>query len=415
MKFPSSSSPPVALAALLALCSVCYLGSASGQAVYGGGSEAWSGWSTVVDGVMGGKSSGTMEPDGQAVRFYGTISLDGGGFSSISRRLAPAADLSTVAGFLVTIDALPEGSEPMALQLSLNVAGSFWSHGAAFVVQPGPAGTEQQLFLPMKSFNEASWNGRRCQSDCELDPSAVTRVGLFVLFQEGPFELRIHRIETVASAADIPLNQVPVIDLTGDNATAEFLDGTIARGAVLYDKGYPALSTAVYAAALQTLLAADGPPQLMKNITCPALHHIADQDSSAEVLAWMLRRVINVIMADLEGTARPDEQSYPAAAQGDWLDTANATACAADMTASGAVATLISGTGPAAGTSGDGGASEASLPGMASSGGSASVQATSAASSVRAGGTWGPMLSVTMTLASAMMAAHLGGGMLPLL
>jgi len=48
MKFPSSSSPPVALAALLALCSVCYLGSASGQAVYGGGSEAWSGWSTVV-------------------------------------------------------------------------------------------------------------------------------------------------------------------------------------------------------------------------------------------------------------------------------------------------------------------------------------------------------------------------------
>jgi hypothetical protein len=103
-----------------------------------------------------------METSGESLRFYGDISIDGGGFSSVSRRFYDApVDLTEAAGFLVTIDTLPELEVPLALDVSLDSVGSFWSHGATFAVQPGPSGTKQQFFLPLDSFARAQWRGFR--------------------------------------------------------------------------------------------------------------------------------------------------------------------------------------------------------------------------------------------------------------
>lgn len=257
---------------LLAVLCVCGLPVRSvSELVYGGGSAGWSEWDTVVDGVMGGLSSGAMDLDGEAVRFSGDINFDGGGFSSISRQLAQPANLTDISGFLVTLDALPVGSSPMALDLSLNTVGSFWTHGATLTARPGPPGTKTQHFLPMDTFTRTSWNGRRCLSSCQLDPTAVNRIGLFVLFQEGPFELTIHSIEAVASSENAPTTQTPVLNFTSNAAVADFLTEAAYRGAVLYDKGYPELGVALHAVALETVLSANGPPRSIRPTICAGL------------------------------------------------------------------------------------------------------------------------------------------------
>jgi hypothetical protein len=61
-----------------------------------------SGWQVVVDGVMGGKSTASLVWNNSSLTFAGVVSLDGGGFASIRRRLATPVDLSEYTGILVT-------------------------------------------------------------------------------------------------------------------------------------------------------------------------------------------------------------------------------------------------------------------------------------------------------------------------
>mmetsp|Transcript_7866 Transcript_7866/g.14113 ORF Transcript_7866/g.14113 Transcript_7866/m.14113 type:complete len:422 (-) Transcript_7866:348-1613(-) len=400
---------------LLAVLCVCGLPVRSvSELVYGGGSAGWSEWDTVVDGVMGGLSSGAMDLDGEAVRFSGDINFDGGGFSSISRQLAQPANLTDISGFLVTLDALPVGSSPMALDLSLNTVGSFWTHGATLTARPGPAGTKTQHFLPMDTFTRTSWNGRRCLSSCQLDPTAVNRIGLFVLFQEGPFELTIHSIEAVASSENAPTTQTPVLNFTSNAAVADFLTEAAYRGAVLYDKGYPELGVALHAVALETVLSANGPPRSIRPTICAGLAHVAAQDASSQEMAWLLLRLVEAVVDDLTGDTRQIVTTYPEVARGAWLMTINnsTTDCVADAVARD-VATLVTGTEPALvperGTSSQFAVVEEVGPGMVGAtepaGGGAVTEAssnTSAATGTTAGGAAGRAL--LLWLATALMA-----------
>jgi len=329
----------------LALCSASVLPSAVAQTVYGGGGEGWDGWSTVVDGVMGGLSSGMMDTDGDVLVFSGDIVLDGGGFSSISKR-GLSHDLSAAAGFLITLDALPEGSAPLALDISLDVADSFWSHGATFALQPGPPGAVQTIFVPMESFTRAQWRGLRCQGDCELDPSAVRSIALYVLFQEGPFELRIHSIETLASADDAPEPSTPEVLFSSPAAAADFLQTSAARASGAYDYGYPELGVAVYAAAMDTVMAASGPSEEVKAAMCSGLAHAAAQGGASQETSWILRRALDAGIAELQGAPRPSADNYPAVAQGSWLDAISSAAeCPASL-ARGIVADTAAATTP---------------------------------------------------------------------
>ena len=59
----------------------------SGGLLIDGGDAGWSNsWSVVVDGVMGGQSSGFLgfsDDVPQKLEFTGVVSLDGGGFSEV--------------------------------------------------------------------------------------------------------------------------------------------------------------------------------------------------------------------------------------------------------------------------------------------------------------------------------------------
>lgn len=54
---------------------------------FDGADDTYDGWFVVNDGVMGGRSNGTIEITDSEMRFTGTVVTQGGGFTSVRRRL----------------------------------------------------------------------------------------------------------------------------------------------------------------------------------------------------------------------------------------------------------------------------------------------------------------------------------------
>ena len=95
---------------------------------------------------MGGRSSGgiTYEEDdcpspypswwartsGDAscspMRFVGSISLVGGGFHSVRRRVQPTQDMRAYAGVVIVADALEMGARPVAFHLRVDSGSTSW-------------------------------------------------------------------------------------------------------------------------------------------------------------------------------------------------------------------------------------------------------------------------------------------------
>lgn len=166
-------------------------------------------------------------------------------------------------------------------------------------------------------------------------------LSLFVLFQEGPFDLRIHSIEAVPTRPEAIA--VSVTDFETNSSAVSFLQDTIRKAAVLYDKDYMELSQAVYKSALQTIEAADGPSEDVQGVICTGLEYVAREAiafSSAEI-SWILRRIVDVALADIQGISRTPETEYPVIAQGGWLDSVSE-ACASKIEEDIAEVTILS-------------------------------------------------------------------------
>ena len=73
-----------------------------------GGDNGWSQWYRSVDGVMGGRSSISVQRDGNVLAASGEIVTAGGGFAGMYTRLDDV-DASNFAGLRVTYEALPAG------------------------------------------------------------------------------------------------------------------------------------------------------------------------------------------------------------------------------------------------------------------------------------------------------------------
>ena len=78
------------------------------ELILDGGDEGWSQWYRSVDGVMGGRSSITVQRDGDVLEASGEIVTAGGGFAGMYTRLDDV-DASNFAGLRVTFEALPAG------------------------------------------------------------------------------------------------------------------------------------------------------------------------------------------------------------------------------------------------------------------------------------------------------------------
>lgn len=161
--------------------------------------------------------------------------------------------------------------------------------------------------------------GWTCNS-CKLDASRVNALDVYVLFQEGPFEVRIRSIVAVT---DVHPTSVPVVVMQSDDDISRFLKATVASGAYLYDKSYLELCIATYNSSLNTVMVANGPSNSIKGVACAGLSGAGEGTKSDR--AWLLRDTIDAILADLSGTARGNRQS--------WLPDQNSAAVALDACA----------------------------------------------------------------------------------
>jgi hypothetical protein len=289
-------------------------------------------WYVQVDGVMGGKSSGKIEfmSDNNAMKFTGDISLDGGGFSSVRRQID--LDLSEYAGVVVTLEADARNAEsgvspPMGLHLQFDDRTSRYDFSSAFSVPlsssssssssyngDGPVVTS--VYLPVESFDRATSFGFECGSNCQFDASEIRGMSVYVLFQEGSFDVRLRSIEAVMEPRTFA---PPVYDiLESKDDVVVLIQSTISSGGGLYDKSYVELCIAMYWSVLNTVLssASGVVSDPVQAVICAGLQQVEDQmedgDSKANI-AWTLRHAMDAVIADLQGSSRTTTQ--------DWLPT----------------------------------------------------------------------------------------------
>lgn len=315
-----------------------------------GGAAGWSSgsWSTVLDGVMGGRSSGTFVIEGKTLVFSGDIKNDGGGFASV-RRTFSAMDLSRFAGLMVEVEAsvFNRDAAPLALHIQLRDQTSWYSYAAPLAVPVASgAGARAKAFLPMAAFDHASRGGYVCSSGCKLNPQAVTGLEIFVLFQSGPFKVRIFEISALLEPTHGPAlpTTVAVAGLADEGAVASFIQAAINSGRYVYDKGYAGLCDVIYWSVAMSVFSTLGARPGARGVMCAGLTQ-AMRSADHTARAWVLRRTFDAVLADETSTARIAGGSYPVSIAGlrdNWLPDPGAASELAAQSCSGFVAASAS-------------------------------------------------------------------------
>jgi len=289
---------------MLSIAWPCLLASVAADLRLDGGASGWDeqAWRVQVDGVMGGRSTGALRFRDGALVFTGTINLVGGGFSSVRRTMTPR-DLSAYAGVLVEMETqqFVANQAPLGIHLQLHDSSSSWSFAAAFAVPVSQTTAETaSVFLPLAAFDRGSRSGWSCTA-CSLDVTTINGADVYVLFQEGFFQVRLRSI-TAVQQSQVPA--MPTVKISSTNVVKAHVTATINSGASLYDKGYRELCIAIYASTLKTLVASQGASEAVKGVACAGLR--AEQSTRAAGLsttkqerAWQLRHTLDALLADL--------------------------------------------------------------------------------------------------------------------
>lgn len=154
------------------------------------------GWYVVNDNVMGGRSEGGFEIVGANLLFSGRTNTTGGGFSSIRTRKLEL-DLSQAAGislhvrgdgrrytWRLTTDARWRGQEV-----------GYWAEFETLEGEWHSVSVPFSSFIP--TFRGSVLNG------LPLDPARIEGMGLMIYDgKDGPFELRLDRVETYTASAE---------------------------------------------------------------------------------------------------------------------------------------------------------------------------------------------------------------------
>lgn len=280
-------------------------------------------WKVVVDGVMGGKSLGSLEflDSDRTMVFSGNIDLDGGGFSSVSKSLETRLDFRNFAGIVVELEATSDNvfvgsmndidNAPLGLHLQLRDK-TFIGFASAFAVPlASESGVVSSVYLPMDSFGKGSYMGFQCNS-CKFDMSTVDKIDFYVLFQEGTFETRIRSITAVENAVTFPS---PNISFSSISDIRNLLESTIRSGSSLFNINYGELCIAIYRSTLNGILASSSTTSgdlseevlsTVKGMACEGLLR-AETQSKVDT-AFTLRYTMDGILEEL-GFSDPENEA----------------------------------------------------------------------------------------------------------
>ncbi len=188
---PLRSAPSALLAALL--CCTPLATAADSNLEFDSGTQ---GWQTVLDGVMGGLSTGRIEAgNGGTMRFSGELSLENnGGFSQV-RTSVPEGLLAGARGLLLRVK-----GDGRTYQCDLRSSQLRLMAGAYQRTFPTVAGEWTEIELPLGEFVANSF-GRRVRNAPELDPATIESVGITLADKkEGPFAIEVDWIRPTGTA-----------------------------------------------------------------------------------------------------------------------------------------------------------------------------------------------------------------------
>ena len=154
------------------------------------------GWQTVLDGVMGGRSTGRIAAgEGGTLRFTGELSLENnGGFSQI-RTAVPEGTYAGTTGLIMRVkgDGRSYQCDIRSSRLRL-MAGGYQS------VFKTKAGEWTEVEIPFDQCVANSF-GQRMRNAPALDPASIESVGITLADkQEGPFAIEVDWIRPIGAA-----------------------------------------------------------------------------------------------------------------------------------------------------------------------------------------------------------------------
>lgn len=257
-------------------------------------------WNVVLDGVMGGLSSGTVTTTRTAtLLFTGDLSLENnGGFSQI-RTPVNGRDFLGTEGFDIRIkgDGRTYIFDVRTADARM-MAGSFQN---TFATLPGEW---INVRLPFEDFQLHNF-GRRVPGDRTIEPGMIESIGVTLADKTpGPFRLEIERIATFGRSAEAESTSPKFA-----RRSASLFETAINRGAPLYNDGQPEACAAIYEVAIRAVLDLDpGALDAENRLTLQLAIARAERQSAWSERAWTYRRAIDEVHTDLTMSARAGSQ-----------------------------------------------------------------------------------------------------------
>ena len=147
-------------------------------------------WFPILDGVMGGRSTGVRFSESEHMTFKGKINTNGGGFSSLRRALTPG---ELEGADSLNLSLLQDGrAYRMTFRTNERFRGRLVSYQLS--IPQSSSGIWQDIKLPLKDFRTSVF-GREVPA-APFDPAEVREIGFIIADGiDGPFELNIRTIQ----------------------------------------------------------------------------------------------------------------------------------------------------------------------------------------------------------------------------
>lgn len=247
-----------------------------------------SGWRTVLDGVMGGRSTGRVtQAEPGVLRFSGALSLENDGGFSQMRTPVREGSLKDTSGLELRVR-----GDGRTYRFDIRCSDVRLSAGSFQAEFDTVAGEWITLRLPFDRFRLYSF-GRLVPAAPKLTPARVESIGVTLADkQPGAFQLDVDFIR-----ADQALSGVAPSSAEARN----LIELAVNRAVPLFNQGNPEACAAIYEVAMTALV--DLAPQVLGNEAVGQLERAlaegqVEKDPSER--AWMFRRALDQVSERLQ-------------------------------------------------------------------------------------------------------------------